>query len=262
MPYSLSAFASEPGRMQLNVVVDDVALDQYPVKFSLHIQGNGVHLYTKPDLQQQPYMLDGGLTETVTGLDLEPLFNPNNLIFEGYSRNEYQRNGRLPEGVYRIWVDIHDYYRGMKVSQSFPGMAMIYLTRAPRLSFPLNKTEVNPQTEPNIRFSWMGTLPTDPEADVYYRFSLWEIMPTGRDPYEVARVSQPIFSDESNDPNFLYDMGMPPLIDGMSYAWQVRAVDRESRARFQNEGFSEVNVFRYGLSCVTPQPRINSVAYT
>lgn len=262
LPYTLSGFASEPGRMQLNVVVDDVSLDQYAVKFRITIQGNGIKLYTKPDLRQQPFFLDGGLTETVTGLDLEPLFNPDNLIFEGYSRNEYKRNGRLPEGVYRVWVDILDYYRSFQVSQSIPGIAMIYLTRAPRLSFPMSGSEIDPRTEPNLRFSWMGTLPADPLADIAYRFRLWEIRPQGRDPYEVARAMQPIFTEETTDPNFIYDMGLPPLIDGMNYAWQVEAIDREGRARFQNDGTSEVYTFRYGRSCITPEPVITSVGQT
>ena len=262
LPYTLSGFASEPGRMQLNVVVDDVSLDQYAVKFRITIQGNGIKLYTKPDLRQEPFYLDGGLTETVTGLDLEPLFNPDNLVFEGYSRNEYKRNGRLPEGVYRVWVDILDYYRSFQVSQSIPGIAMIYLTRAPRLSFPMSGSEMDPRTEPNLRFSWMGTLPADPLADVAYRFRLWEIRPEGRNPYEVARAMQPIFTEETTDPNFIYDMGLPPLIDGMNYAWQVEAFDREGRARFQNDGTSEVYQFRYGRSCITPEPVITSVAHT
>ncbi len=261
-PYALSGFASEPGRVQLNILTDDIALDRYAVKFRLTIQGNGLKLFTKPDFHQQPFYLDGGVTQTLTGLDLEALFNPDNLVFEGYSASEYRRNGRLPEGVYRVWVDLLDYYRGMQVSQSLPGMAMIYLTRAPRLSFPLPGTEIDPLVEPNIRFAWMGSLPADPLADVVYQFRLWETRPEGRDPYEVVAVSSPLFTQEVENPNFIYDMGMPPLTDGMTYVWQVRALDREGRALFQNSGLSNASTFRYGRSCPVPDVAITSVAHT
>ncbi|TAJ12602.1 hypothetical protein DMA11_11950 [Marinilabiliaceae bacterium JC017] len=262
LPYTLSGFASEPGRMMLNINVDDISLDQYAVKFRLNIQGNGIRLYTKPTMHQEPFFMDGGINESFTGMDLEQFFNPDNLIFEGYSRNEYKRNGRLPEGVYRISVDVLDYYRGFNVSQATPGMAMIYLTRAPRLTFPATQTEVDPGGVPNIRFSWLATMPADPLADVAYRFRLWEIRPAGRDPYEMVQVSAPVFSEEVDAANFIYDISRPPLIDGMWYAWQVQAFDREGRALFKNDGKSEVFSFRYGKSCMIPELVITGVGHT
>ena len=262
MPYTLSGFASEPGRMQLNINVDDVSLESYAVYFRLVIKGNGIKLHTKPTMYQEPFYLDGGMHEVLTGMDLEPLFNPKNLLFEGYSLREYERTGRLPEGVYQISVELWDYYHKINISQAMPGVAVMYLTRAPRLTFPTKDAEVDLISNPTLRFSWMGSIPNDPQTDPVYRFSLYEIRPEGRNPYEVVKVSPPIFTEDTKQPYLLYDMGMPPLENGMEYAWQVQSVDLEERARFQNDGLSEVYNFSYGQSCETPEVQITGVTTT
>ncbi len=260
MPYSLSGFTSEPGRMQLNINVDDISLERYPVYFRLVIKGNGIKLHTKPSMYQEPFYLDGGMHEILTGFDLENLFNPQNLIFEGYSLKEYKRTGRLPEGVYQIYVELWDYYHKVNISQAMPGVAVMYLTRAPRLTFPMDKDEVDISTNPNLRFSWMGSMPNDPLTDPVYRFNLYQIQPAGRNPYEVVKVSPPVFTEDTKQPYLLYDMGMPPLREGVTYAWQVQSVDLEGRAKFQSDGFSEVHTFRYGKQCETPEVQISKVS--
>jgi len=259
VPYSLSGFVSQEGRMVLNINVDDVSLDNYPVKFRLHIEGNGIKIYTNPTSFQDAYYLNGAENIRLSGFELEYLFNPRNLIFEGYSKALYQRRGRLPEGVYRVWVDVVDYYRGFKVSQAIPAVAMIYLTRAPRLSFPANNTEINISEQSNIRFSWLATMASDPLADVVYQFRLYEIRPQGRDPYEVAANFTPIFEYQGKETSFVYDMGMPPLNIGKDYAWRIRAVDLENRVLFKNKGLSDVFSFRYGCACPTPYAIIDKV---
>src|SRR5690554_142546 len=44
VPFSLDGFVSQPGKLMLNVLVDDVTLSQYPVKLQLHIEGNGIKI--------------------------------------------------------------------------------------------------------------------------------------------------------------------------------------------------------------------------
>ncbi len=259
MPYSLSDFASEPGRVQLNINVDDISLQEYPVYFRLVIKGNGIKLYTKPNMYQEPLYLEGGMHEVLTGFDLKDLFNPQNLVFEGYSLREYNRTGRLPEGVYQMYVELWDYNYKINLSQAIPGIAVIYLTRAPRLTLPINKDQIDISSNPVIRFSWMGSMPSEPMADPIYRFNLYEIRPAGRNPYEIVRVSPPVFTYDTKQPYLLYDMGMPPLEEGLTYAWQVQAIDLEGRAKFQNDGLSEVFTFKYGIQCETPEVEIAGV---
>lgn len=261
LPYSLSGFVSEPGKMTLNIFVDDIKLDQYAVKFRVNFEGNGIKISTRPNLYQEPYYVDGGMTHSLTGFELENLMDPDNLIFEGYSRQQYKKDDRLPDGVYRVWIDVIDYYRNVKVAMSTPSIGMIYMAKAPRLSFPVDKSEIDPVLMPSIRFSWFSILPVDPLADIAYRFKLYEIRIAGRDPYEVVNVRQPIFQEEVNHSNFTYDLGMPPLMPGHWYVWRVEAFDRENRVKFQNDGYSDVLTFRYGQSCKLPELRINSVEH-
>nr|WP_319399902.1 glycohydrolase toxin TNT-related protein [uncultured Carboxylicivirga sp.] len=262
MPYSLSSFAGETGKMQLNINVDDISLDNYPVKFRLFITGNGIRLYTKPNMIQDPYYLFGGMTETLTGLDLAPLFDPNNLIFEGFSKRQYEVEGRLPEGVYQVKVEVWDYHHNINISQAIPGVAVMYLTRAPQLTLPFDNSELDILNNLNIRFSWMGFVPNDPLSDIVYEFKLWEILPDGRSKYEVANSVAPIFTQQTSEAYLVYDMGMPPLQTGRSYAWQVQAVDLDNRARFQNDGYSDVFQFRYGASCPNATISIKEIGNT
>jgi hypothetical protein len=259
LPYSLSGFVSKTGKLNVNIFVDDINLEQYAVKFRIHIKGNGIKLTTHPNLYQEPFYLNGAENYTLTGTDFEQLLNPDNLVFEGYSRNRYKQEGRLPEGVYRIWLEVLDYYQNVKVSGETPGIAMIYLAKAPRLSYPLNRTELDPEVMQSIRFSWISILPADPLSNVHYKFKLYEIRPEGRDPYEISNVTQPVFQEETSESSFVYDQGMPPLVSGQWYAWRVEVCDEEKRVLFQNNGLSDVMTFRYGKSCELPDLVIKSV---
>jgi hypothetical protein len=93
-PWSLDGFVWTPGKLNLQIITDDISLQDHPVKLNVSIKGNGIHIYTRPDYTPEPYYLDGGLTETLTGDDLNGLLNPQNLIFEGYSKNQYKQSGR------------------------------------------------------------------------------------------------------------------------------------------------------------------------
>lgn len=172
VPYTLDGFVSQPGRLMLHIMVDDITLSQYPVKLRLHIEGNGIRITTNPNTPQQPVYLDGGVVTQLTGPDLELFFNPSNLLFQGYSQSEYNRNGRLPEGVYRIRFEVLDYYRDFQVSSAIPAVAMLSLTGAPVLTFPANRSEVDIDMTPVLRFSWMAVFSAIPDALISYRFRL------------------------------------------------------------------------------------------
>ncbi|MDK2842215.1 MAG: hypothetical protein PWQ17_1720, partial [Anaerophaga sp.] len=260
-PWSLDGFVSMPGKLNLQVVVDDISLQEHPVKLRLSIKGNGIHIYTRPDYTPEPLYLDGGLTEILTGDDLSGLFNPQSLIFEGYSKNQYRHNGRLPEGVYRIGFDVLDYHRDVVISRSFPALVMMYLIQAPRLVTPRETEEIDPAMMPAVRFSWMTQGITNPLADVFYRFRIWEIRPDGRAAEEIIRSSRPLFQTETQQRFLLYDATLPALESGREYAWEVEAVDRAGEVLFKNDGKSEVSTFRYGQKCPVPSPYITGVTF-
>jgi hypothetical protein len=261
VPFSLDGFVSQPGKLMLNIMVDDVTLNQYPVKLRLHIEGNGIRISTNPNLPQQPIFLDGGATTQLTGPDLEFYFNPNNLLFQGYSLNEYRRNGRLPEGVYRIRFEVLDYYRDFQISSAIPAVAMLSLTNGPVLTFPTNRSEVDIDSNPVLRFSWMAVFTAIPDAMIEYRFKIWQIRPDSRDPYEITRVTTPVYEIDLNETALLYDGSLPPLVRGARYVWQVTAVDQAGMVLFKNDGVSDISTFRYGYECAAPSAVISKVAH-
>lgn len=261
VPFSLDGFVSQPGKLMLNIMVDDVTLSQYPVKLLLHIEGNGIRISTNPNLALQPVYIDGGMVTQLTGPDLEAYFNPENLIFQGYSLSEYRRNGRLPEGVYRIRFEVLDYYRGFQISSAIPAVAMLSLTNAPVLTFPVNRSEVDVDANPVFRFSWMAVFTAIPEAMIEYRFRLWLIRPDNRDPYEITRVTTPIYDEIVTETALLYDGSLPPLIRGSRYVWQVTAIDRVGKVLFKNNGDSDIFTFIYGCKCEAPSALISKVSH-
>ena len=260
-PYTLDGFTSQPGRLIVNIMVDDVTLNQYPVKIRMHLEGNGIRLTTSSHYQPRPIYLDGGVAMQFTGPDLEDLMNPNNITFQGYSLSEYKRNGRLPEGVYRIRFEVLDYYRGFSVSSAVPGVVLISLANAPFLTFPANKSEINPDFSTQIRFSWMGTFTAIPDANIEYRFRLWHVRPETRDPYEATRVLAPLYEEIVSQTALIFNGGMPALLIGNTYAWQVTAIDQTGQVIFKNNGQSEVFTFRYGKLCDVPDAIISKVGY-
>lgn len=261
VPFSLDGFVSQPGKLMLNVLVDDVTLSQYPVKLQLHIEGNGIRISSNPNIPQQPIYLDGGVTTQLTGSDLEFYFNPENLLFQGYSLNEYRRNGRLPEGVYRIRFEVLDFYRDFKVSSAIPAVAMMSLTNGPVLTFPANRSEIDVDANPVLRFSWMAVFTAIPDALIEYRFKLWQIRPDNRDPFEITKVTTPVYEVDLSETALLYDGSLPPLEKGARYVWQVTALDLSGNVLFKKDGNSDIATFRYGYECAAPSAAISKVSH-
>jgi hypothetical protein len=259
-PYTLDGFVSQDGKLQVQIITDDVTIEHYAVKLRLTLQSSSVRIVTSAAYRPQPIYLEGGTQEILTSIDLADLFNPNNLTFEGITKAQYNSTGRLPEGVYRISVDVLDYYRNVVVSRSTPAIGMMYLTKAPLLTFPANGAEIDIASSPQIRFSWMTYHPINPAAEVVHRFRLWEVKPAGRNPYEVINVLKPIYEEEvTTGAALLLSPDLPLLNQGSTYVWQIQGVDLQNQVIYQNSGKSEAYTFRYGKSCVMPVPRIVSI---
>ena len=215
--------------------------EKHPVKLRLKLEGNGIKIYTRPDYTPAPLYLDGGITHLFTGEDLRALFDPRNLVFEGYSKAQYERTGRLPEGVYRLGFGVKDYHRDVDIARSFPAVVMMYLSQAPRLMTPRDAQEIDATMTPALRFSWLTPGISNPLADVFYRFRLWELRPADREPQDVIRSTRPLFETEATRDWLLYDATLPALTQGRAYVWQVEAIDREGEVHFKNDLKSAAN---------------------
>src|SRR5690606_1124077 len=99
------------------------------------------------------------------------LLSPMPLSATGSGYGRYVRS----EGVYRIRFEVLDYYRDFQVSSAIPAVAMLSLTGAPALTFPANRSEVDIDAIPVLRFSWMAVFSAIPDALISYRFRIWQV---------------------------------------------------------------------------------------
>lgn len=245
-----------PGAQNLVVQVrlNDLTYPEYRCRLRFTIEGSGIAIRSRELAGHTPLVLGGGLTEVLYGTDLHDYLHPDALDFEGLSRREYVRAGRLPDGVYSFSVEVVDFHRGTVVSNRATAVAWMVLHDPPLLNAPRNHTTVAVQDIPNIVFSWAPRHHTLPEASLSttYTFRLVELWPETRDPNNAFLTQQSFYEFSTDAHHLVYGVAQPQLLPGRKYAWQVQARDREQRELFKNQGRSEVFVFRYGEALPIP----------
>ncbi len=257
-PYSgnLSDYTA-PGAHRISVTIrsNDASLMNYRVKLRLTIDGVGVTVRSKPNVAYQPITIDGGSPLLLYGDDLIEYLDPRNLDFIGFSRSEYQRTGKIPEGVYRFSVEVLDYNRGTVVSNKGFTTAWIVFNDAPLLNLPNNNAKVRLTDPTNIPFSWTPRHLSSPNSafTTEYVFRLIEIWPSNRNPNDAFLSQTPLYEVETRQTQIVYGADAPLLIPGRKYAWQVQARDTEGRDLFRNNGKSEVFAFQFGDAIEMPQ---------
>jgi Fibronectin type III domain len=252
-PYSvyLADYAT-PGndKLKLILVQRDVSRPSYQVRLSFSIELNGkTILRTSPSFNPPPITLDPGIPTIISGVDLQPYLDSRNLDFNGYSRDEYERTKALPEGSYQICVTAYD-YRRPDVAVSNAGCNFYWLAKSepPMVNLPACATNIPIATPQQILFSWLPRNTTSPTAvaDTEYEFALYEMRPAGRNPNDVVASSRPIFTTVTAATQVVYGLAEPILLKDLTYVWRVRAIDKNGRDQFRNNGYSEVCTFTLG----------------
>lgn len=258
-PYSpyLSDYTAPGGQnFAVHVRCNDLSLSGYRCRLRITLEGVGISLTTKEHFQSAPIILaGGGVPEVYYGEDLREYLAPGALDFHGYSRDEYEKSGRLPEGVYRFSVEVLDYNRGTVVSNRGMATAWIVLNDPPLLSLPLNHSKVDLHDPANILFTWTPRHSASPNAafTTDYLFRLVEIWPENRSPEDAILTQSPLYEVATTGNQLLYGVSEPALLPGRRYAWQVQARDAEGKDLFKNGGRSEVFVFQFGDALPVPQ---------
>jgi hypothetical protein len=106
----------------------------------------------------------------------------------------------------------------------------------------------------NINFMWTPRHTASPNSTLTtrYRIELYEVRPkvdNGQLPAmanHAVQTSPPVFTDETDQTTYTYGPDKPQLIDGLQYAWRVKAFDAGGRDWFKNNGYSEVCYFSFG----------------
>jgi len=188
----------------------------------------------------------------LSGADLAPYLNSNNLDFVGINQSQYEQRMVLPEGYYTICVTAYDYYNSggtVQVSHQACAQAWFTLSDPPFLNLPFCNTSVTPQTPQNILFQWTPMNMGSPNSalNTEYVFELWECRPdTNANPNQIALSTAPIFSITTQQTLLNYGLTEPPLNFYMKYVWRVRAKDVSGRDLFKNQGYSQICTFNYG----------------
>ncbi len=214
-----------------------------------HIKGNnGVDLITSPSYVGTAVVISANEVNQFTGNDLSGYFEYQNLISRGIPIQELIEKG-LPEGSYQICVRVKG-PDGAFISPEEPmGCSNFFSIR-----YGEPPMTVNPQcgvtiTQPpvqNIVFTW--TPATNAPAWTQYTLKIVELLDSTQNP-DAAMLSatEPAFFETTLQGrfSFLYSPAQPILEKGRVYAWQVIAEERETEAKFVNNGRSPVCWFKW-----------------
>lgn len=248
---------TDPGveKLTVQLILNDITVSEFRTKLRLTIEGVNITITTNPNYIPPPITLQGGVPQLIYGSDIADYFKLTNLVFQGLNPNEVEKNGgRLPEGIYRISIEVLDYNRNTVVSNKGSATAWMILNDPPFINLPVNNEKIKPLNPQNIVFQWTPRHRGSPNAafTTEYDVRLVEIWPAGRNPYDAINTSRPIFEVTTESTMIVYGPAETPLVLGREYALQVRAKDTGGRDVFKNNGYSEVVKFIYGDECPMP----------
>ncbi|SMG09495.1 hypothetical protein SAMN05661096_00221 [Marivirga sericea] len=244
-------------KLALNIFVNDLNRPELQTRLRLRIEGQGILIETKPEFLPQPLLLQGGVPERLIASDLAPYFSAQNLNFNGITRQQFERTGQLPEGLYSICFEVLEYNRGAKVSNSGCTMAWLILNDPPMINLPRQNEKLRPQQPQYVTFQWTPRHTGSPNSafSTEYEFTLVELWPENRNPNDAILTSPPIYQTTTQSTTLIYGPAQTPLEPGRRYAFQVKAksiTGVNELDLFKNQGRSVVHSFQYGDACEIP----------
>lgn len=251
-PSKISDYASRPQQVLLLIQnASNLAVD---MQLRGTITGdNGIVLRVNPQYKSPaPIHLNAGEIRNLNGSDISQLFDYNQLLFSGISRDAVVRANGLPEGNYQVCVQAFNYYNNQPLSQSEPmGCSNVFpinSTEAPFIISPFNGQAISAQTTQNFPITW--STPAGAPASTQYTVKIVEILDNRNPNDAINTATTPAFFNQTvNGSNLLlYGPSMPSLTPGRSYALVVTAKDPFNTVVFRNGGRSEVIGFTYGAT--------------
>jgi hypothetical protein len=235
----------------VTIHVNDLNIKNLPIKLRIKMETMGVTIENPPTINTTPVYVDGGTTSILFGKDLTDYFNINNLIFKGYSKKAYSRTGQLPEGFYKITVEVLHFNSNRLISNQGTTTAWINLGKPPILKLPENNAQMGEFKGMPLTFSWLSSNVGSPVSanTIQYKFEMWEMRVSGINPNTVA-ASIPVFHEYTSF-NTAYSLYPVTLLmePGMQYAWRVTASDLSGFVPFEQNGQSEIRTFTYKTLC-------------
>ncbi|MFA0960282.1 DNA/RNA non-specific endonuclease [Roseivirga sp. BDSF3-8] len=244
---------SQPGSLQVQLLLRDLTEPSYPVQLRWTIEGPGIRLSTRQGYQGNVITLQGGMPRLLSAPELAGGLSPDALDFSGYDRGQFaQSGGQLPEGFYRFTVQAYD-FRRPDVPLSAPATATAWLVLAdpPLLNLPACNSQLTCPPGQPLLFQWTPMHRGSGLSGIAYEFTLVEVR-GGLPPEEAMRTLPPLYQTVTRQTSLTYGLELPPLQEGLTYAWRVRAqlddpslsrLDARSEETFKNQGYSRVCAF-------------------
>lgn len=229
----------------------------YEVKLIAKMQGdNGVEASMNPNFQPfQRIILPAGEMKIISGKDLAEInrnLSENDINAQGINAKQIRRTGTLPEGTYNVCFTAVDYRTGEALSATDPFgcSAPIHISfpDPPVIAYPYDEAVILAMNPQSFNISWAPVQMTMPR--IRYRIKIVELTNINANPYDLMEQTNVAYYREDNlmTTSIFYGQGKPPLTVGNSYAMRVQAYDPLGEINFKNNGYSEINTFRYANS--------------
>lgn len=242
-------YSAGSNKLTANLMLNDFNEPSRDVFLRISLESTSVRIKTRSDYKPAvPTTLIPGVLTALSGDDLEPCLNYNNISFEGIEYNTLIANGgKLPEGFYTFCIEVYDYATGRLISNAGCTVANLAQFEPPTLTTPTKGQMIAPSPAQNINFQWVNPAPIDP-ANTYYMFTLYELIDPTADPLTAISSHQAIVvhQEETVTTIFNYNTSHPLLEVGKTYIYTVQALTQDGRAMFKNNGVSEPSYFYYG----------------
>jgi hypothetical protein len=236
-------------KLQVALNITDVNEPILQVKLKFTLEGPGGKIVTNPNFIQSPITLNFGEVLILSGDELSPYLAFDNLVFPSQTfEQNYRQTKVLPEGLWKLCVDVIDATNPSSELLSMNNCALIFVARLqpPMLNIPICETTL-PRAQ-NIFFSWtdmaLGSQAIGQEP--LYDFSLYSVpLSAYNNPTQVLNTN-PIFSTTTTVASFSLDTNEVFLPAGQKYLWQVRAKLPDGSGAYLNNGYSAPCTFVFG----------------
>jgi len=229
----------------------------YEVKLIGSVLGNnGVEAHMNRNFQPfQRIILPAGEMKVISGRDLAKInrnLTESDISSRGINSDQIRRTGTLPEGSYRICFQAFDFRTGESLSDDQPFGCSPPITISnpdpPVIAYPYNEAIILKTSPQGFNISWAPVQMAVPR--IRYRIKIVELSEINANPYDLMERSNVSYYREDNlrANSIFYGPGKPALKVGNSYAIRVQAYDPLGEINFKNNGYSEINTFRYSNS--------------
>ena len=251
-------YATNTDMLRLSLILRDQSKSDLDVYLYFTIKGLGWSISTNPSfVPSQKIRLQNGVPQLLNGPDLAEYFSPNNVLVEGLPPELVRQGGTFPEGYCTLEVYAHEGFRDRQVSNTGRFDFAVFALKPPLLIAPANSDVLRSIVPQRVLFQWMPQSPIvrlTGEVPLY-RLDLWEV-PTGQDPNAIAQNQATVLwsTNISTTSAIMGSDANLQLEEGKTYAWRVTLNKAGQDSPVDNEGKSEVWSFRWGGSCLPPEP--------